>query len=56
MSLTPPFLPAVNDTPSATSILNSVDILRGRKVVSINHNGIIYRLQITQAGKLILTK
>ncbi len=56
MPYTSPLLPTVSETPSATSILNSADILRGQKAVFINHNGIIYRLQITQAGKLILTK
>jgi hemin uptake protein HemP len=56
MPYTSPLLPTASDTPSATPILNSSDILRGQKVVPINHNGTIYRLQITQAGKLILTK
>ncbi|MES2979042.1 MAG: hemin uptake protein HemP [Pseudomonadota bacterium] len=34
----------------------SDELLRGRKVVEIRHNGAIYRLQATRMGKLILTK
>ncbi len=37
------------------SILSS-DLLRGKKAVSIRHNGSVYRLQATRLGKLILTK
>ena len=36
--------------------LPSHALLRGQKTVSIEHNGILYRLQSTRAGKLILTK
>lgn len=36
--------------------LNSQQLLRGQKVVAIEHNGELYRLQSTRAGKLILTK
>lgn len=36
--------------------LNSQDLLRGCKTVAIEHNGEVYRLQNTRAGKLILTK
>jgi hemin uptake protein HemP len=39
-----------------TQVLNSQDLLRGHKTVSIEHNGERYRLQHTRAGKLILTK
>ena len=31
-------------------------LLGGQKVVAIEHNGALYRLQSTRAGKLILTK
>ncbi|OQW90076.1 MAG: hypothetical protein BWK72_02335 [Rhodoferax ferrireducens] len=31
-------------------------VLRGHKSVSIEHEGVIYRLQVTKLGKLILTK
>lgn len=37
------------------SILSS-DLLRGKKAVTIQHNGSVYRLQATRLGKLILTK
>ncbi|MDP2261755.1 MAG: hemin uptake protein HemP [Hydrogenophaga sp.] len=36
--------------------VNSQTLLRGQKVVAIEHNGELYRLQNTRAGKLILTK
>ena len=36
--------------------VNSTDLLRGQKAVEITHNGLIYRLQATRLGKLILTK
>ncbi len=31
-------------------------VLRGQKSVSIEHQGVIYRLAVTKLGKLILTK
>jgi hemin uptake protein HemP len=31
-------------------------LLRGRKTVHIAHNGMLYTLQATKQGKLILTK
>lgn len=37
-------------------VLPSAELLRGQKVVSIDHNGSLYRLQTTRQGKLILTK
>ena len=36
--------------------VNSTDILRGEKAVAIHHNGLVYRLQATRLGKLIMTK
>ena len=36
--------------------MNSIDILKGEKTVAIHHNGLVYRLQATRLGKLILTK
>ena len=36
--------------------VDSTDLLRGQKAVQITHNGLIYRLQATRLGKLILTK
>lgn len=38
------------------SSLESSQLLRGKKSVSIVHNGALYRLQSTKLGKLILTK
>lgn len=40
----------------APAALNSQHLLRGQKTVAIEHNGELYRLQSTRAGKLILTK
>jgi len=40
----------------ASQILPSTSLLRGQKTVAIEHNGSLYRLQSTRAGKLILTK
>ena len=42
---------AARDTPLA-----SEQLLRGRRLVEITHNGEVYRLQTTRLGKLILTK
>lgn len=36
--------------------VDSTDLLQGCKMVQIVHNGTVYRLQVTQQGKLILTK
>jgi hemin uptake protein HemP len=36
--------------------LPSEQLLRGRRLVEIAHNGEVYRLQATRLGKLILTK
>ena len=43
----------------ATSLsdqVRSTDLLKGQKAVAIEHNGLVYRLQTTKLGKLILTK
>ncbi len=34
----------------------SSQLLQGARIVEISHNGVIYRLQATRLGKLILTK
>jgi len=36
--------------------MESADLFKGEKTVEISHNGVIYRLQATRLGKLILTK
>ncbi|MPN55702.1 hypothetical protein SDC9_203386 [bioreactor metagenome] len=38
------------------SSVDSRSLLQGNKVVTIAHNGVLYRLQATKLGKLILTK
>lgn len=39
-----------------TKLFHSEDLFRGDKMVCIDHEGAIYRLQITSRGKLILQK
>jgi hemin uptake protein HemP len=41
---------------NVSEVLPSASLLRGQKTVAIEHNGALYRLQNTRAGKLILTK
>ncbi len=51
--------PAAQQTAAASQTpppLPSGQLLQGRKIVEIEHNGAIYRLQATRLGKLILTK
>ncbi|WP_425549937.1 hemin uptake protein HemP [Comamonas faecalis] len=36
--------------------MHSETLMQGRKVMTIVHNGRVYRLQTTKQGKLILTK
>ena len=40
----------------AEASVDSRNLLQGQKVVTIAHNGVLYRLQATKLGKLILTK
>lgn len=37
-------------------VVDSGELLKGQKTVDIVHNGLVYRLQATKLGKLILTK
>ena len=48
----------VTPTPTRQSAagLNSEALLQGQGSVAITHHGVIYRLQATRQGKLILTK
>lgn len=49
--------PAANDKGHAPAeVIDSLQLLQGRKEVVIMHQGQPYRLQLTRAGKLILTK
>ena len=41
---------------TACPTLSSEQLLQGRKLIEISHNGSVYRLQATKLGKLILTK
>lgn len=42
--------------PARPPLLESEALLQGHKAVEISHNGVLYRLQATRLGKLILTK
>ena len=48
--------PASASMQAGCAMLDSSSLLRGRKAVTIVHNGASYRLQATRLGKLILTK
>ena len=41
---------------AASRTIESAQLLAGAPAVTIAHNGFLYRLQATRAGKLILTK
>lgn len=41
---------------SPERVMHSETLMQGRKVMTIVHNGRVYRLQTTKQGKLILTK
>jgi hemin uptake protein HemP len=42
--------------PSPAPVVDSSDLLQGQREILITHNGVVYRLQATRQGKLILTK
>ncbi len=48
--------PRTQVPPQRPPLFSSEEILRGHKSVEISHNGVVYRLQATRLGKLILTK
>lgn len=60
--MNPPALPTVPSpaaapvAPARRPVVSSAALLRGAKTVDIEHNGVVYRLQATRLGKLILTK
>jgi hemin uptake protein HemP len=37
-------------------LVSSEHLLQGHRAIEISHNGVLYRLQATRLGKLILTK
>ena len=44
------------DTPISLRIIRSEDLLCGQTEILIRHGSEVYRLRVTRAGKLILTK
>lgn len=42
-------------SPGVTQVSSEV-LLKGQKALTIEHQGCLYKLQVTKAGKLILTK
>jgi hemin uptake protein HemP len=57
----PPLMPAPPQAKPCAAArpavpLRSDELLQGRRMVEIDHNGEVYRLQSTRLGKLILTK
>jgi hemin uptake protein HemP len=42
--------------PGSRKTLQLAELLGNAQGIDIDHNGLVYRLQITKAGKLILTK
>ena len=58
MSENQPRVPPFPKTPGVTvnPRISSLALFQSGQVIEIDHQGIIYRLQITRQGKLILTK
>ena len=50
----PPFAASVPE--AAEPVVESAALLQGGRSALIRHNGAVYRLHATRAGKLILTK
>ncbi len=48
--------PQAQRTPPQQPPVPSTALLQGHKAVNISHNGMLYTLQTTKLGKLILTK
>lgn len=42
--------------PQRPPLVASEELMQGHKAIEISHNGVLYRLQATRLGKLILTK
>jgi hemin uptake protein HemP len=53
---TPSAHPAPCEADALATPMSSSSLLKGRKTVGIAHNGMLYTLQATKLGKLILTK
>ena len=52
----PPEPPAHHAQEAEPPRISSTELLRGQRVIEIEHEGQRYRLQATRQGKLILTK
>lgn len=48
--------PSAEPTQPTTRVLRSLDLLQGERQVFIEHDGVMYRLQLTRNGRLILQK
>lgn len=48
--------PAAADAPTAARIVDAADLLRGSRVVLIEHRGALYRLSLTRNDRLVLQK
>ncbi len=53
---TPAIYPAAANSDSTPLLLTSEELFRGQREILIRHAGAIYRLRVTQNGKLILNK
>ncbi len=51
-----PARPSASSNGRVQAPVPSASLLRGQKSVAITHNGMLYTLQATKLGKLILTK
>jgi len=50
------FVSGAGDTPNPLRVVHSEELLAGDKEILIQHGSEVYRLRVTRAGKLILTK
>jgi hemin uptake protein HemP len=48
--------PAQSPPPTIVRCVTSESLMRGQRLLVIQHGNEAYRLQVTQGGKLILTK
>jgi hemin uptake protein HemP len=53
--LTTPELPE-DDAPTAVRIVEAAELLRGSRLVLIEHRGALYRLSLTRNDRLVLQK
>ena len=48
--------PTPPDSASEEQVVDSRDLLRGKRELQISHEGEVYRLRVTRNGRLILNK